>query len=302
MNPDKKAPAASEYRSSLDLMRFVGAIGIVWAHMFGPGPFVGPLSLSVFLIITAFLSAGSLKRRSPAEFIRKRAVSILQPWLVWSAIYFAADVLRHGLGRSLSALVDTPLTLLIGTSLHLWFLPFVFLGSFLIVLAKRVSGPTSNLVYTLAIAAPAAALALILCVQLKLPAPLGQWAFSLPVFLLGIVAAQSGRLGQFWVQVAYVALVTALTLAFDASTGLFALVFAAVCFQILWYIRGGHPLFQALGSLAMGVYLIHPLFILIVHKAAPGLFGTATGALLVFAVSMLAVMAMRKSRLTRWLV
>jgi hypothetical protein len=263
----------SEYKRSLDLARFVAAFGIVWDHARAPYADIGYTALALFLILASFLAMGSYERSGGPGFWSSRAKRIVVPWLFWCLVY---RIIHEVVSTEPFAVLSDPFTLLIGPSIHLWFLPFDVLALLLIpVFSKWIR--TEKALFL--------ACVLLICVALPLgrlhaqtgldgwllslshaPQPLPQWYFSLPIFIYGAVSAAGHRLGKSYMPVvaAFLSSLGLLTISFEfASVQMFL---AAIMFEIIWRIRivGTWP--TKLASYAFGIYLIHPAFMLVAFK------------------------------------
>ncbi len=130
-----------KHYDSLDLLRILGAFGIVWFHAPGEvaGKNVGYSGLVIFIVISMAL----MMSRIPAPgFAVKRIQRLLVPWLIWYAFYGALNVAT---GNSFLPAEMTPLSaVLTGPKWHLWYLPFLFTMSIsiycLVLLLKGLNG------------------------------------------------------------------------------------------------------------------------------------------------------------------
>lgn len=96
--------AGGARRQSVGVMGIVAAFGIVWTHMRAPGRTEGYVAQGLFVILTAFLSVGSLERGGWRRFWLGRLARFLWPWLVWSLFFCAIDAVRGSdLGAVLAA-------------------------------------------------------------------------------------------------------------------------------------------------------------------------------------------------------
>jgi hypothetical protein len=100
---------------------------------------------------------------------RARAVRLLLPWIAWSAVYVVLrrDAAPYGWA-----------TLLIGGSLHLWYLPFAFAAS---IALGRWTRSVDRRVWLAACGAASAASSFA-----DVPAPFVQWIGALPAVFLGL--------------------------------------------------------------------------------------------------------------------
>lgn len=116
--------------------------------------------------------------------LRRRAGGLLVPWVFWFVVYAALNVARgrHSVPTEGGAIAG----ILSGPSIHLWYMPFVFLCLVTLdVLRTRLSGTTLSLA--------GAGLALLILAttplwrmpSLALAAPLPQWMHAAPAVLAG---------------------------------------------------------------------------------------------------------------------
>ena len=121
----------------------MACFGIVWDHARAPYADIGYLALALFLVLTSFLAVGSFDRTAGRHdnqnFWLSRARRIALPWLFWCLVY---RVIFEIVSDDPFAPLSDPMTLLIGPSIHLWFLPFVMLTLPLIpILSLSVRDP-----------------------------------------------------------------------------------------------------------------------------------------------------------------
>jgi surface polysaccharide O-acyltransferase-like enzyme len=121
----------------LDALRVVAMLDIVAIHVTGHYLLYG-MGLPAFIIVSVALAVRRAELPTVGDTIRKRASRILLPWLVWTAFF--------GVNRLLWAAADPdrtvgdlffPWMLAAGTSIHLWFLPFIFVAEVAVVAGLR---------------------------------------------------------------------------------------------------------------------------------------------------------------------
>ncbi len=108
-------------RQDIEFLRILGAAGVVWFHLGISAQEIGYGGLVLFIALGAYFSIVTSGRLS-SQFFVKRAVRILIPWLFWVFIFGLINIVRgypaFPKGDSTSAAI------LIGPSVHLWYLPF----------------------------------------------------------------------------------------------------------------------------------------------------------------------------------
>lgn len=122
-------------RYDIELLRILSAFGIVWFHSGVPhGGDIGYSGLIFFIIASVYFSMQSKKSYT----VYMRVNSLLIPCLLWAMIY---GVIKVVMGKPLfpesNFLVGSLLTL---TSIHLWYLPFIFFIHIVIDLIKNRVG------------------------------------------------------------------------------------------------------------------------------------------------------------------
>lgn len=286
----------SQRNHSIDLLRFVAAFGIVWAHMLlndSYSALIGYTALSVFLIMVPYLSVLRRERlgftggASNGERVHVRIQRILAPWLFWCLVY---KVLLAYQQRDPSSLfrIEDPLSLLIGPCIHLWFLPFVLIASALLFpLVRAIKSPSSLIVATV-LSAAFSVLSLYLHDLENLPQPFAQWAFAFPPFLFSLLAAHGRKFDLGYVPIATYLGVCTLFLVFGHSYWPFFSMLAVPMFAIAYAANYKNDLFYSLGKLSFGIYLTHPIFMLAWFKFVGPSSHLFIGAVVVFVCAAIA--------------
>lgn len=282
----------SGYRRSVDLARFIAAFGIVWDHARAPFADVGYTALALFLVLTSFLALGSFERSTGQKFWISRAQRIMVPWLVWCAFY---RLVFEYISREPFQVLSDPWTLLIGPSVHLWFLPFVMI--FLVTIpwiSRFVDRPMRMYLAAVLLAMVAIPLGLL---HAKLapsawfinpdgfPQPLPQWFFSLPLFWFGAILAAGKRMGMVWPVIAVAAAVSAVLYWRAPEFASVQMVLVAVIFELVWRVNitGKWPTWLA--GFAFGIYLLHPFTMLVAFKLFGGDVDRSLAALFAFGLA-----------------
>jgi peptidoglycan/LPS O-acetylase OafA/YrhL len=259
----------SSYRQAIDLARFISAFGIVAAHAYAmEDDWVGHIALGLFLVLTAYLAVQSMQRAGGRYPFVARARKLILPWLFWSLVFrFVLLKVNHGPDRF--AILTDPWSLLVGSMVHLWFLPFV-------MLAMAAVEPVGRWVTTPA-RLGGALLALVLASlpmfwaihAVTLPVPLPQWLFAVPVYGLGLlvgVAHPMQRAG--WTLAASVAMTVGAAVFSGNAPWAYTIFGAVLAFELFWRLPLRGDWLPKLGQAAFGIYLIHPFFMFVVYKFA----------------------------------
>jgi peptidoglycan/LPS O-acetylase OafA/YrhL len=261
------------YRRSVDLARFFAAFGIVWDHARAPYADIGYTSLALFLVLTSFLAVGSFERSDGHRFWISRAQRIMLPWLVWCLFY---RIVFEYMSHEPVKLVSDPWTLLIGPSVHLWFLPFVMI--FLVTIpwvSRFIDRPVRLYLATVLLAIIAIPLGLMhaklapaawFITEGHFPQPLPQWFFSLPLFWFGAILAAGKRMGLVWPVIAAAACISAVLWLRVPEFASVQMILTAILFEVIWRVNitGKWPTWLA--GFAFGIYLLHPFTMLVAFK------------------------------------
>ncbi|MBK8441018.1 MAG: acyltransferase family protein [Rhodobacter sp.] len=268
----KARAKGADYRRAIDLLRFLAATGIVLDHTLG-WAFVGYPALGLFLILTSYFGVGSYRRSGGADFWSSRARRILIPWLFWCALY---RVVWELVSDAPFALLTDPFSLLIGPSIHLWFLPFAAAALVFIPSIGRDVETRRQLIVASAVLVPMSVILGLIHAKAGLegwqlagspiPQPVPQWAFALPIYVWGALAAVSHRIGRPQITLAAAALSSAVMLALDWDVASGQLILCAVVFEVFYRLPWKGEWMTKLAGYAFGLYLMHPFFLLVAYK------------------------------------
>ncbi|MDO9526789.1 MAG: acyltransferase [Gemmobacter sp.] len=286
----------TDHRQALDLIRILAAFGIVWAHMGAPWPQEGYTAISVFLIMTAHLSVESLQRSRGRFSWLGRASRIIIPWVLWSLFFKALIVLTADDKRAALGVTD-PWSLLVGPSIHLWFLPFLMLGALLVVLANRTIHTRREVIALSVLAIPLSVEVLMLHRYGNLPEPIMQWAFALPPFLYGMLAAYARGHGVMWAPLGFITIVAMISYAITGESWGPQFIVGALIFEWARQSDLRNPALPVLGKLAFGIYLIHPFFLLVWYFLMPAGSNTVIASVFVFVASGTTIALLRQAPL-----
>lgn len=299
----------------LDRLRFIAMLDIVAMHTVGLHLLHG-VGLPMLLLISVALQAGRVPPARPSAVVARRARRLLVPWLFWCAVYAAwltLQAVQHG--RPAWGWLQ-PLMPLYGPVIHLWFVPFIFLSAPVVaVLAGAAhqshSRPAARVgaVAGLAVVLVAAAIR----ATFDVPQPLRQWVFSVGTIPLGVaiglaLAARGRRRVNLLLGLAGLGVLLTIAglapirtpLAFDAwMLRRHGLALLGVCLMACLDGKDG-ALTRLMVRTTFGVYLIHPLLFEAL-KEMRIVDGCAwRDFILIYLLSAAAALAMRASRLKRF--
>ncbi|WP_189368764.1 acyltransferase family protein [Tateyamaria omphalii] len=309
-NVQTQATTYEDRLASFDLLRFLASFGIVWAHTLGASrpllASVGYEALSLFCILIAYFSVksvqGSKRSSNPGKnpqtsrtwLLHLRVGRLAIPWLFWCAFYLLVTAMIAGDFWSIF-IIEDPLSLLVGPLVHLWFLPFALIASGgVLILTRRLN--TSRRVAVGSVISAIVSVALYRVHDLGLaPVPFAQWAFAIPCFLFGTLVALGERHGSeayAWVLFVLVCLVF---LPNEELLWPVHLLITVMIFGAAKVVRiSSNAALVQLGSLAMGIYLIHPFFMAVVFKFLGTEMDPILTAIAVFALSAIAIQVMQR--------
>lgn len=278
---------------TVDIARFVGALGIVWFHEHAPFAWLGYAALPMFV---AFLLYFALATADRAGTDRRRGTRLLLPWLAWSVIFGAAKVVDAlASGAPIASEFDYWM-LLTGPKIHLWFLPFAFFAGWgLIALLPIIRRHCSFPALWFLFAAVQVGMFFVLT-EFTFGRPFYQWLFVVPAVFLGLMLylADGDR-----VRLLSVAAAAALACWLAASFGwqhgaVQTMIAASVCAAVLMLPLAASPVTGLLARISLGIYLVHPLISALLKRlpdAEPETLGFAVS---VAALSVLAAIAMKQ--------
>ncbi|MGL6077335.1 acyltransferase family protein [Methyloversatilis discipulorum] len=280
----------AERRHDIEWYRVVGSFSIVWYHSGAIGHDISYAGLVVFFIISMYFSGG--RSSGFLDSLHKRSRRLLVPWAAWFIIYLAFNFFA---GRALVWEYSFAGALLVGPSVHLWFVPYLFICFVLLDVARLFLLPGF-----LAVSLGGAAVLMIGLspswrdFSLGLGYPLAQYFHAAPAVMIGAVCscASGGN-----------AVIVALVLAVSFLASVFyfdipgvgvpysiGIVFAFLVTFFRWGDRLRFPV-RSVSDCMLGVYFSH-IFVL---KPVMRVFGYSVASpILAFLVSFAFVFFFRK--------
>jgi peptidoglycan/LPS O-acetylase OafA/YrhL len=259
--------------TSIDVVRIVAAVGIIWFHTQGaPYGAIGYAGLPVFLLCFLSLTAQRSHLYSTGCFLRRRWHRLLKPWLFWSGVYGTCRLAKAACAADPDALARllSPETLLAGMCIHLWYLPYAFVAGLLIHLLNNRTAQIDDTRVVLAalfLGATALAACTVDTHGCRLMRPLPQWEFGLAAIPLGLAVGRALAHPSRRVRMRLLGLICGTTLAVCAALAClgryslpipYGLGIVLVCLAHGWQV---HPnrFVTAVAPLTFGIYLVHPL-------------------------------------------
>ncbi|UCD53437.1 MAG: acyltransferase [Phycisphaerales bacterium] len=259
--------------TSIDGLRILAAVGIVWFHTDGaPYRYIGYTGLPIFLLIFFSLITHRSGTDPARYFFKRRWNRLVMPWLFWSLLYGALRIIKgacSGEASSFQAMLSLE-TVLAGTHVHLWYLPYAFVSGFLVYALNRWTLRFSHVAVVLIATGVGLSMLVVNAAGLfsfGLRCPVPQWEFGLAAVPLGFAIGRCLMISSSWWQRALLSAIFVLTqvtsLALIASghvssTVPYSLAVTLVCLAYCWR-SGGSVIIAKLAPLTFGIYLIHPL-------------------------------------------
>lgn len=259
--------------ANIDRLRILAALGVIWFHTeAAPHREIGYAGLPIFLLIFFSLITARSHLDGITRFVRRRCDRLIVPWLFWSVVYGVCKFGKAMLMMDMESLheVLSMKSLLAGTHIHLWYLPFAFVSGLLIYIVNgwtlRVSNAAAILAATILGVLTLWGNAMFVFGR-TLPIPLPQWCYGLAAILLGFAIGRCmlfrspNTRASMLLVIAVTVSATCVVLSFMGFLSLgvpYGLGTALVC--VAWALPlGSDAVVRRLAPLAFGVYLIHPL-------------------------------------------
>lgn len=257
-------------RDDIEWLRALACFGIVWYHGRGAGLELALSGLIVFVVLSVALGGGRV--RPWRERLWSRARRLLLPWAFWFGVF----------GLALAVTGHAPLRLdhgwllgiLAGPSIHLWYLPFMFM----VLMALELWRERSSHQAWLRAAGLCAWLGASLLVLFSLrvisvrdyPYPVAQYLQVAPAVLAGVVLRswEAWPPQRRWVLVAPLAAGLACLAVLPAIPGV-TWAYLIGLPLVAWVLLRPHGVrwsAQGLADCSMGIYLVHPLLLMVLNK------------------------------------
>lgn len=304
--------------ANVDRLRVLSVSAVVFFHMCSDSVWarhLGTIGILVFLLSLSIFVVNRPGQLDLAEVLRRKTQRLLKPWLFWSTVYGMVallKVLHPTRGVPFSDAFGWTM-LLIGTRIHLWFLPFSFVAVMLLALIHRaITGASNSFVITAAIVLGTLSVAGCAMIQscVQPPTPLRQWILGAPAMFLGLAIGRimlqekaEDKRNLYLFTVLLMGAVCAVFLWILSGlwadyAGKFAIRYcvaaALVCFGLHW--QGSlDPISKKLASLSYGIYLVHPLVEIVLSELGIAVERPYVSLLLVLVFSALAADVIKRT-------
>jgi hypothetical protein len=276
-------------KPEIELFRIISMFGIVWFHSgINYGKEVAYGGLIFFIIISVYFAVSSTRTHTFTQRVKR----LIIPCVVWSIFYGVISVLRKGAVfptdyNYFSMVLATP-------SIHLWYLPFIFLILLVIdklkyyILKEWVTVFSGISAIVILMLSP-------MWRAINFITPIGQYAHAIPAVLIGVFLG--GVKVRKWLRISVIAGIVLSILAMvysrQSGIGIPYLIGLTPCIFIYYetiFIKSNKYLL-ALSSSIFGVYLAHLFLITVLRYAGVSGYSLAVFA---FVISLASILVLRK--------
>lgn len=282
--------------STFSILRLVACFGVVWTHMWAYHWSVnfGYAVMTIFLALSFY--------GTPSRLHWHTFANILTPWLFWCLFYKVLEAARARDPWQLVTVAD-PTTLFVGPMIHLWYLPYLALGTLVFAtLARYVTGRRAFIVACVVGLIPMWT-GMWLHGAVGFYQPLSQFSGAVAVSILGFLVGRGRTYDLDWLPVVlFVATCIGFWLNGYLDWPPYAIA-GALIFYGAAHFKTSVPYAKQLGVLSFGIYLVHPFFMLVwYHSFAGAEVADGLGVVAVFLASAAATYAMRQVPLLKQVV
>jgi len=168
--------------AGFELFRIFACFGIVWFHLGLPGRIIGYSGLPYFMILTVYFLVSN-KQEKTLKYIFSR---IMLPWLFWSFIYALFIYTKAYLFNENPNDKFFLWMIATGSAIHLWYLPFSFMITILLLKFKKRIIIQGNPLLWSVLCSVATIISSIFMNKINHIIPLKQYVFITPSVFIGI--------------------------------------------------------------------------------------------------------------------
>lgn len=275
-----------EINANIERLRVIAALGIVAFHsQTGLIKAIGYTGLPIFILLTFFFVGKTTYDKdeetalSLLQYTKDKASRFLNPFVFWVIVYLLLDTIKAFLRHQdiVSALV-ADFHPLYGTSIHLWYLPFIF---FALIMTSFFNKRTVTIYrYKLFILYAlfgllSAVTGLFLDSHGALQRPIPQYLYGLPAIFFGLTLGVIGTNKQKMVPTCLLIMVVAITgilrqqFLVPSDGFLTHYILAVFLVSLCSYYHGAlDSITRKIAPLTLGIYLIHPAVLSVFHQVA----------------------------------
>jgi len=264
--------------TSIELLRLLASLGIIFFHAQAPGALIGYSGLPVFMMISIAFSAMDTKHKSFNSIASAKFKRLGNPWIFWSMVYLCLKWIKCWHEGNPGICPFQSYMILTGTSLHLWYLPFALLILTIVSLSvhKGLLPVKNKYVYLyIVISVIFFVVCSLLLPRVKGAVPFSQWVFITPSIPMGMILAVT-PLGEkkslrILLVVFIILVVSSLILNSYGYNRLIVpyLVALGGCIAAWTVSTKTNHTINKLALLSFGIYLVHPLFGYLIQMAFP---------------------------------
>ncbi len=283
--------AARGRNATIEILRYVGAVGIVWFHLGGPVSWIGHAALILFIVISIYFALSQ-------NGLTWKRTRVLELWLVWSAIYLVMKIAQAVMdGKSILTEFE-PWMLLTGPVLPLWFLPFIYVATGLASTYRlKVAAPPP---WIEGIALSAGILAFMTVLQVSPGVPFAQWCIGFSAVCLAL-AIYRAKISYIPLGLVMVTLALAVTTGQLGESRLLLLAAPVAIWTFLFAPNWQSDLAEKLGGLALPLYLLHPGLDAVTTLLLPDLEAVTKIVLVIIAATTIGFIMQRTAFLRRFI-
>jgi surface polysaccharide O-acyltransferase-like enzyme len=311
---------ANSKNANIERLRIIACFGIICFHsQTGILKLVGYIGLPIFIMITFCFSTikkpqsyNESRSALLSNYLLIKANRLIIPYLCWGFVYWCWGYLR--MVTSHGEIINVPVTFLFplyGTSIHLWYLPFVFVGigvASFIKLYLPLKGLCIFFLY-LFLSFITGLVPLFFQDINQLPLPLPQYFFSLPAIFLGLMISNTidlNKVLKYGLVVIVISLTGMIRLISDNNDSFLFLHLLSFLLVVTAQNIPGEidQLTAQLSPLTFGIYLIHPIIATIVvnisaitHFQFIGLINP----IIIFIISAICIYLLKKTILNKYM-
>jgi surface polysaccharide O-acyltransferase-like enzyme len=256
---------ASEARNGgLDYLRLLAAFGIVVFHSGAYGATIGYAGLPYFVLLMCLFGWQYSAPQSLPRLVRDRALRLLVPWMVCCGLYGGLKIVEVATTSATLRSEFAWWMLATGPALHLWFLPFAFLGGIVVYSVSVVwtaALPDHQRLFCAVLFLVLVATPLATPDVTSMSPPLAQWLYALPAVCLGMLIASLLALPSQpkLLTIVYLLAIAGVWLLFPFVGSLQLAIAAALLLLCLSFPLRQTAWSKTAAETSLTVYLVHPL-------------------------------------------